>query len=122
MDQAEAIQRVVEGEPLRLLAAAYREELIRDLLDEDPAEAAPSLFLKETTLFMNKLCRSIAEQFAGERRMASMLMEYVEFVSDYDVYDALLGHFEDFEGRSQILQKGKILFAGPMTAHWDSSW
>ncbi len=122
MDHPEALQRVTEGEPLRQLAAVYREDLIRDLLDQDPADVSPTLFQKETTQFMNKLCRLVAERHSGERRMASMLVEYIEYVSDYDAYDALLGHFEDFEGRPQILQKGKVLFAGPMTAHWDSSW
>ena len=39
-------------------------------------------------------------------------------VEDYDAFDALLSNYK-FAGREIIIRRGKQLFPGPLTAHWE---
>ncbi len=117
MDRDQAIERVLLGEPLKYIAQAHREELLVSVgLDLD--EAQPSTFAKETRTFMNNLCRFLGERHVGDSRVGSALADWVQIVDDYDAFDSLLVGFE-FDGRDAVVRRGRTLFPGPLTAHWD---
>jgi hypothetical protein len=104
------------GEPLRMIAAQYREGLLVDM-GLDPDAAPDGLFVKETTRFMNQMCRHLGDRHAGDARVAHAMEEWVRQVDEYDAFDVLLSHF-DFEARQAVLRRGRNLFPGPLTAHW----
>ena len=116
MDLEQATERVLLGESMRSIAIAHREDLLAGIR-LDPREALPETFAAETSSFMKALCRVLAERWSGDRRVLVALREWVRSVQDYEAWDALLTHF-DFEGKQQLIQRGRTLFAGPMTAHW----
>jgi len=117
-DLFEIADRVLLGESLRDVAAGYRNTMLIDM-GFDPEDSPPDdLFTKETTRFMNKVCRHLGERHAGDKAVAAELEAWVYEVNEYDAFDALLAHFE-FPSRSTVLERGRILFPGPMTAHWD---
>lgn len=116
MEIEHAVDRVLLGEPLESIAAAHREELLRDS-GLDPRQAGPGVLQAETRGFMKKLCRQLGERHAGDRRALVGLRDWLRGAEDYEAYDALLTHF-DFEGKETLIRRGRILFAGPMTAHW----
>lgn len=119
MDVADAIERVLLGESMRSVAAAHREQVIRSVglaVDEVGARE----FWDDTRRFMNRLARDLGERHAGDSRVCAALAEWVRRVDDYDAFDALLAHFDRFEGRALIVRRGKQLFPGPLTAHWGS--
>lgn len=117
MDLDTATERVRLGESLAQIAASYRETLLADL-GFDVRQAAPGLMAKETRRFMNRLCRHLGDRCSGDVKVGSALKEWVRQVDDYEAYDALLSGFR-FEGRPQVLDLGRKLFPGPLTAHWD---
>ena len=116
MELAEAVERVLLGEALPAIAAAYREETLVSV-GLDPREALPATFQKETGAFMKKLCRLLGERYEGDPRAMAALLEYVRDTEHYEAWDALLTHF-DFDGKDALIRRGRVLFAGPMTAHW----
>ena len=116
MDLHEAEERVLLGEPLESIAAAYREELLQAVgLRAD--EASSTTFRDETRRFMGRLSRQLAERHAGDHRARLALEEWVQRVTDYDAWDALLSTYE-FDGKPQLIRRGRLLFPGPLTAHW----
>ena len=42
-------------------------------------------------------------------------------MKDYEAWDALLTHYQ-FDGKEELIRRGRVLFAGPMTAHWDDAY
>lgn len=118
MDLAEAVERVMQGEALRSIAADYREDLITAMGLEDE-DITDTTFSGETSRFMKQLCRHLGERHEGDQRVGVALLDWVHQVDDYEAYDALLTSFQ-FEGRSSVLRKGRVLFPGPLTAHWES--
>jgi hypothetical protein len=117
MEVREAIGRVLLGEPLRSIAVAHREEVLRSLgMDSD--EVSPRDLWEDTGRFMNRLCRELGERHSGDQRAGVALADWAKRVEDYDAYDALLANFDAFEGRQHFLQRGRQLFPGPLTAHW----
>ncbi len=120
MQLAEAVDRVLLGESLRGIAAAYRAELLEDL-GLDPEQARPETFRRETHQFMGKLCRELADRHPGDTRAGAALREWVRRVDDYDAFDALLTAFGSFDGRETVVRRGRRLFAGPLTAHWEET-
>ncbi|MDP6929644.1 MAG: hypothetical protein QF412_08090 [Planctomycetota bacterium] len=113
----EAVDRVLLGEPLRVLVSAYREELlISDGLD--PQEAEPMLRIDDAHKFIARVCRHLGERHAGDERACVALRDWAAVVDDYDAYDALLTGFQ-FEGRNHVLEKGRLLFPRMLTSHWD---
>ncbi len=112
----EIADRVLLGESLRDIAIDYRSQMLTDM-GFDPDDAPEELFAKETTQFMNEVCRHLGERHAGDLAVAAGLEAWVCQVDDYDAFDALLGYFE-FPGRPAVLKRGRILFPGPLTAHW----
>jgi len=120
MEIADAIERALLGESLRAIAGAYRAELLAQF-GLDPEEADAATFRDDTQRFMRKLCREIAERHAGDRRVRIALHEWVDRVDDYDAFDALLSAFDAFDGRESVVRRGRRLFPGPLTAHWEDS-
>jgi len=112
----EIADRVLLGEPLRDVALEYRANLLVEM-GFDPDDAPDDLFAKETTRFMNQVCRHLGERHSGDHAVAAGLEAWVSQVSEYDAFDALLENFE-FPGRQALLERGRILFPGPLTAHW----
>ena len=118
MDLEEGVARVLQGEPLAALSAAYREELLR-AMGFDPEQVQPGVMAVETRRFVNKLCRHLGDRHAGDARVAVALEEWVWHVEDYEPWDALLAGF-DFQGKERLIARGRNLFPGPLTAHWDA--
>ncbi|MDA0372598.1 MAG: hypothetical protein O2865_02315 [Planctomycetota bacterium] len=119
MELREAIDRVLLGEPLRSIAVAHREAVLRSLgMQSD--EVSPRELWDDTGRFMNRLCRELGERHGGDRRAGVALADWAQRVEEYDVYDALLANFDSFEGREHFVQRGRQLFPGPLTAHWES--
>ena len=116
MDIEAAVREVLLGASLRSVAAAYRRGLIEHfgLLPEDVTDAT---FARETEIFMRKLCRHLGERHPGDHRVEVSLREWVLRVEHYEAWDALLSSF-DFEGKDALVRRGRILFPGPLTAHW----
>lgn len=112
----QVVERVFLGESLVQIAAAYREERMAEV-GLDPRESLPETFEPETTSFMKALCRHLGERHAGDRRVLVALREWVRVTDHYEAWDALLTHF-DFDGKDALIRRGRVLFAGPMTAHW----
>lgn len=115
-DLFESAERILLGESLRDVASGYRNDLLVDM-GFDPDDAPENLFQKETTRFMNQVCRHLGERHAGDHAVAAGLEAWVHQVDEYDAFDALLENFE-FPTRFAVLKRGRILFPGPLTAHW----
>jgi len=118
MEVAEAVERVRLGESLGQVSAAYREALLRDV-GLDPKKASPTTFQSETHRFMRRLCRELAERHPRDPAVRAALIDWAENVEDYEAFDALLSTFRSFDGRAKLVRRGKKLFPGPLTAHWD---
>ena len=112
----ESAEHVFLGESLRSIAAAYRIDLLVEM-GFDPEDAPNDLFRKETSRYMNQLCRHLGDHHAGDTRAAAALLDWVRVVEDYDAFDTLLTHYE-FDARGTVLRRGRVLFPGPLTAHW----
>lgn len=114
----EVTERVLLGESLARVAAVYREERMAQV-GLDPREALPETFAPETAAFMKSLCRHLGDRYPGDHRVLVALRDWVRVADHYEAWDALLTHFE-FDGKDSLIQRGRILFAGPMTAHWQA--
>ena len=112
-----SVESVLLGESLRDVASSYRYSLLADMGFE-PEEAPKDLFEQETLRFMNQVCRQLGHCYAGDRRAATALQDWIRDVEEYDAFDTLLTHFE-FEGKEVILNRARVLFPGPLTAHWN---
>ncbi len=117
MDINTAIDHVLLGESLSSISADKRRDLcVRAGVDPEEEERA---FSAEVVEFMRELCRDLGERHAGNTRAAAALVEWVARCNDYDAWDALLSGFK-FEGRARLLDRGKTMFPGTLTAHWSS--
>lgn len=116
MQVADAIARIRLGETIAQIADAYRASTLASM-GLSLQDVGPTTFRKETRLFVNKVCRELADKFAGDRKIAFALRAWVETVGDYEAWDALLSAFH-FEGKARFIERGRRMFAGPMTAHW----
>lgn len=108
---------MLDGEPIRVLAAGYRQGLLV-AMGLDPAEADRRTFAKDTSLYVNKVCRELGDRHPGDHRALVALMDWARVAEDYEVWDALLSYF-DFDGKEAFVRRGRVLFPGPMTSHWD---
>ena len=118
MEVAEAVDRVLLGESLLQIRSAWRAEAL-DSMGMRPDEARPDTFLKEATRFAAKVCRVLGDRHAGDSRAATALADFVRRVDDYDAYDSLLANFRSFDGRELIVRRGRTLYPGTLTEHWD---
>ena len=60
----------------------------------------------------------LGDRHAGDARVAVALHAWCQRVEDYDAWDVLLSEYE-FDGREALMRRGKVLFPGPLTAHWE---
>jgi len=116
MDIRSATAELQLGASLPQIASAYREGLIRDF-GFRPDEIRPETFRQESMAFMRKLARHLGDRHAGENRIGHALREWVQQCDHYEAWDALLSGFS-IEGRESLLRRGRMLFPGPLTAHW----
>jgi hypothetical protein len=116
MDVRTATADVLLGASLAQIAAAYREELIRDF-GFRPDEITAETFRSEVAAFMRKLARHLGDRHSGEPRVGQALQQWVLRCEHYEAWDALLTGFA-VDGRATLLRRGRLLFPGPLTAHW----
>ena len=119
MDIATATNDVLYGASMRQLAGEYRAELI-ETFGFRPDELTPDTFREEVAAFMRKLARHLGERHAGDPRVGQALQEWVMFCDHYEAWDALLSGF-DVDGREMLIRRGRVLFPGSLTAHWDEA-
>lgn len=117
MDLAKAEREVLLGASLREIAAEFRQDLITSF-GFRAEEITPDTFRSETATFLRKLARHLGERHRGEPRVGQALRDWVMHTDHYEAWDALLSGFR-VEGRESLLRRGKMLFPGPLTAHWD---
>lgn len=116
MNVDRAVQDVLLGASLGSVAAAYRQDLI-EAFGFRPEEVRPDTFAAETEKFMRRLCRQLGDRHGGDPRVEWALREWVLLVDHYEAWDALLSGFE-FDGKEALVRRGRVLFPGPLTAHW----
>ena len=106
------------GASLQQVAAAYRQSLI-DAFDFRPEETTVETFADETAVFMRRVARQLGDRHAGDARVLRALHDWVLRVDHYEAWDALLSAFE-FQGKATLIRRGRMLFPGPLTAHWSA--
>jgi len=116
MDLVAAIKDVLLGASLRQIAMTYREDLIASF-GFRPEEVTDATFANETTAFLRRLVRQLGDQFPGHPGVGRALRDHVLGSDLYEVWDTLLSSFE-VEDRAMLLRRGRVLFPGPLTAHW----
>jgi hypothetical protein len=116
MELTAAVAEVMLGASMRAIADAHRQELL-DAFGFRPEETDASVLVPETMQFMRELCRHLGDRHAGDPRALVALHDWVQRVDHYEAFDALLSGFR-FEGRERLVRRGRMLFPGPLTAHW----
>jgi len=119
VDIAAAVADLENGASLLDVASEYREQLIVEA-GVAPDDVTAKTFQDEVADFMRSLARHLGERHAGERRIAHALREWVRHSDHYEAWDALLSGF-DVDGREALLRRGRVMFPGPLTAHWTRS-
>lgn len=119
MDLPQAVKDVLLGASMRQISVEYRQELIDDF-GFRPEEVRPETFREEVSSFMRRLARELGERHVGDPRVAQALLDWVMECEHYEAWDALLSGFA-IEGRDRLVKRGRILFPGPLTAHWTES-
>ena len=119
MDLARAVEDVLLGASLRQVAIAYRDDLIATFRFR-PDEVTAETFADETAAFMKRVARHLGERHRGDPRVMHALREWVVRVGHYEAWDALLAGF-DFHGKAALVRRGRMLFPGPLTAHWEAA-
>lgn len=116
MDIPEAIADLQHGASLLEIASEYREILIADV-GLRPEQVTAQTFRSEVSAFMRQLARHLGDRHAGEPRIGHALREWVRHSDHYEAWDALLSGFA-VDGRDALLRRGRVMFPGPLTAHW----
>ncbi len=119
MDLRRAVEEVLLGATLRQVAIAYRESLIADFRFR-PEEVTGETFADETTAFMKRVARHLGDRHRGDPRVLHALRDWVMRVEHYEAWDALLAGFA-FQGKAALMRRGRVLFPGTMTAHWEAA-
>jgi hypothetical protein len=119
MQIASAVAEVMLGASLQQIAAGCREQLIKDFHFR-PEEVTADTFRNEVTAFMRKLARHLGDRHAGEPRVGQALRDWVMHCDHYEAWDALLSGFV-VDGRESLVRRGRMLFPGPLTAHWSDA-
>lgn len=96
----------------RTSCSAHWVDALRRLDQEERADLR-----RDAGSFVGEVCRRLGERHAGDRRVASILQDWIRSNKDYAAFDALLSNF-DFAARTQVLEEGRRLFPSTMTAHW----
>jgi hypothetical protein len=113
---AAAVDEILLGASLQQVASAFREQLLRDFQFR-PDEVTPSTFQPEVTAFMRRLARHLGDRHAGDPRVGHALRDWIMVCDHYEAWDALLSAF-DVADREVLVRRGRMLFPGPLTAHW----
>ncbi len=116
MNLTAAVDDLLLGASMQQVAAGMREQLIRDFHFRDD-EVTSETFRIEVTAFMRKLARHLGDRHSGNVRVGHALRDWVQRCDHYEAWDSLLSGFA-FEGREAVLRRGRMLFPGPLTAHW----
>jgi hypothetical protein len=111
-----AVKEILLGASVSSIGAAYRQHLI-DAFAFRPEEVRPETFAAETEAFQRRLCRLLGDRHAGDPRVQVALRDWVMLSDQYEAFDALLSSF-DFPGKDVLVQRGRMLFPGPLTSHW----
>lgn len=119
MDLARAVQDVLLGASLRQIGADYRQHLI-ETFQFRPEEVTASTFRKEVDAFLRTLARHLGDRHAGDPRAGGALRDWIVHTDHYEAWDALLSGF-DVDDRELLVRRGRVLFPGPLTAHWAES-
>lgn len=114
---ARGVKEVLLGASMRQVADEYRDRLIEDFgfREED---VTPGTFKKEVTAYMRALARQLGDRHQGDVRVGEALATWVRFTEHYEAWDALLSGFE-IEGKDALIRRGRMLFPGALTSHWD---
>lgn len=119
MELGLAAQHVLEGSSLQQIEEAFRAELLAGSgLRAD--EVTPDTFRGEVDAFMRSFARHLGDRHAGEARIGEALRDWVSRTDHYEAWDALLSGFE-VQGREALVRRGRMMFPGPLTAHWAES-
>ena len=113
----DALQQVLDGSSLQQIAAEVRAEHL-EKLGIDLAGADPRVGGDEVAAFMRTFARHLGDRHAGNPRIGQALRDWVRHSDHYEAWDALLSGF-DVDGRDVLIRRGRVMFPGPMTAHWD---
>jgi len=116
VDIHEAIADLQHGASLLEIASGYREALIAEV-GLRPEQVTAQTFRGEVSAFMRRLARHLGDRHAGEPRIGHALREWVRHSDHYEAWDALLTGFA-VDGREALLRRGRVMFPGPLTAHW----
>ena len=114
-----AVGEVLLGASITQIAAMYREQLIAEF-GFRPDEITADTFGGESASFLRKLARHLGDRHAGDRRVGHALRDWVQQCDHYEAWDALLSGFT-IEGREALVRRGRVMFPGPLTAHWDDA-
>jgi hypothetical protein len=117
-DIQRAAKDVLLGATMRQVAAEYREQLIEDF-GFRPEEVTPGTFRDEVAAMMRALARHLGDRHQGDPRIGEALETWVRFTDHYEAWDALLAGGFDVEARDALVRRGRMLFPGPLTRHWD---
>ncbi len=117
-DIQRAAKDVLLGATMRQVAAEYREQLIEDF-GFRPEEVNQETFRDEVAALMRALARHLGDRHQGDPRAGEALETWVRFTDHYEAWDALLAGGFDVEARDALIRRGRMLFPGPLTRHWD---
>lgn len=119
MDIETAVTEVQHGASLLQVASDFRAALIADF-GFRPEEVTPETFRTEVAAFMRRLARHLGDRHAGEPRIGQALRDWLRHSDHYEAWDALLSGFA-VEEREALVRRGRVMFPGPLTAHWTES-
>jgi len=117
-DIRRAADDVLLGATMRQVAHDFRERLIEDF-GFRPEEVTQETFKEEVAAFMRALARHLGDRHQGDARVGEALETWVRFTDHYEAWDALLAGGFDVEARDALIRRGRMLFPGPLTRHWD---
>ena len=119
MNVKAATADVLLGASLAQVAADCREHLIRDF-GFRREEVTAETFRSEVAGFMRTLARHLGERHSGDARVGHALRQWIMQCDHYEAWDSLLTAFA-VDGREALVRRGRMLFPGPLTAHWDDA-
>jgi hypothetical protein len=117
-DIQRAASDVLLGASMRQVAHEFRERMIEDF-GFRPEEVTQDTFKDEVATFMRALARHLGDRHVGDARVGEALETWVRFSDHYEAWDALLAGAFNIEGRDALIRRGRMLFPGPLTRHWD---
>jgi hypothetical protein len=119
MDFRRELAHVLDGASMEQIAEQRRAAYLASL-GVAAGEADPTLGADHVAAFMRAFARHLGDRHAGNPRIGHALREWVRQCDHYEAWDALLSGFV-VENRQALVRRGKFLFPGTLTAHWDGS-